>query len=700
MNGRAKPLIRLRPSIVSLYLLLAIPLLAATIWLSYATNDRIARETADKLIEKARFETFNNTLNLLDPVKSIVKVAASLGTAQPDFFRQDKSAVYLTEMLAQSPYINGVYVAFPDGSFRMSLVVDPAVRILERQPPGPARVAQRWLDRAGGRAAVDRYVFFDKRMNAVGRLEAPAAYDPRLRPWFKETVAAGRRLTISDPYIFATTGLAGVTIAMPFYGADGALAGVIAADITLEALSKFLASRPVSENSISLIVDRNDRIVAHPDPGQSVRREDGKLVQNSLSRLSSDLPALAVASRMDKSAERFTFVHGVSGQEYVAMFSHLPDTLGKSWWVMIIAPLDDFSRQWTDNNRRVLLFGSIAVILEVLLIGLLSKLISRPIEQLERQILRIENFEPREGVEIKSGIREIRSLVQAVKTLDSTIDAFAAFVPRQLVRKLLGSDQRLELGGRSRFLTIFFSDLESFSTLAENSPAQELLTRVSAYLEAVTHAVNAEAGTIDKFIGDGVMAFWGAPELLNDHAYRACVAAMRVLRGMQRLNEEWARQGLGPLHVRIGIHSDSVLVGNIGSSERMSYTVMGDGVNIASRLEGLNKEFGTRVCVSHAVFKEAGERLHLRPLDVVTVKGRRAGLEVYELVGIRGDAELDASPQALRLCELTRAAYAAYRDGDPAAASLYRVVLAEFPGDPVATAMLARCGARTEASGG
>ena len=132
------------------------------------------------------------------------------------------------------------------------------------------------------------------------------------------------------------------------------------------------------------------------------------------------------------------------------------------------------------------------------------------------------------------------------------------------------------------------------------------------------------------------MAFWGAPALLDDHAARACVAALRIQRGMEALNARWRAEGLKPLNVRIGIHSDAVLVGNIGSKERMSYTVMGDGVNVAARLEGINKEYGTRICISHSVFKEAGERLCVRPIDDVAVKGRRAKIPIYELMGAYG----------------------------------------------------------------
>jgi adenylate cyclase len=207
-------------------------------------------------------------------------------------------------------------------------------------------------------------------------------------------------------------------------------------------------------------------------------------------------------------------------------------------------------------------------------------------------------------------------------------------VPVDLVRGLLKSEQKLELGGHSRFLTIMFCDLEGFSTLSENSPSQTLLLRVSRYLEVATRSINEEMGTVDKFIGDGVMAFWGAPNTLEDHAFRACAAALKIQARMDLINQEWKDQGLPPLKVRIGIHSDVVLVGNIGSHERMSYTVMGDGVNVAARLEGVNKDLGTRICVSKAVVREAGERLNLRKLEDVTVKGRKSIVEVYELLGL------------------------------------------------------------------
>jgi adenylate cyclase len=273
----------------------------------------------------------------------------------------------------------------------------------------------------------------------------------------------------------------------------------------------------------------------------------------------------------------------------------------------------------------------------------MSVRIARPLEQLAREVNDIEQLKLRDDVSLeRSFFFEIDQLTTSIDRMRKAISAFSAFVPVDLVRGLLKSGQKLELGGRSRFLTIMFCDLESFSTLSENSPSQQLLLRVSKYLEISTRCINEEMGTVDKFIGDGVMAFWGAPNTLEDHAYKACAAALKIQEAMDDMNKEWESEGLPPLNVRIGIHSDIVLVGNIGSLERMSYTVMGDGVNVAARLEGINKELGTRICISKTVAREAGERLKLRALNEVTVKGRKSTVEVYELLGLEA-IEIDTS---------------------------------------------------------
>ena len=197
-------------------------------------------------------------------------------------------------------------------------------------------------------------------------------------------------------------------------------------------------------------------------------------------------------------------------------------------------------------------------------------------------------------------------------------------------------------------MTVLFSDVESFTAIAEQLSPQELSQQTSRYFENVTSAVAEEGGTIDKFIGDSVMAFWGAPVAIDDHVFRACVAALRGSRRMMKLNGQWASEGRRQMRVRFGVHCDTVVVGNVGSPERLSYTVMGDGVNLASRIEGLNKQFGTSICISENVNERVAGRVVTRALGRVPVKGRVTEIMVYELLGVTGssDPELRADRRA------------------------------------------------------
>jgi adenylate cyclase len=282
-------------------------------------------------------------------------------------------------------------------------------------------------------------------------------------------------------------------------------------------------------------------------------------------------------------------------------------------------------------------------------------------------------------------------LQQAANLMSNSLRSFAAFVPVGIVRQLITSGRPVTLSGESRFLTIFFSDLEDFSTVSERLSPEELMRQVSSYFEVVVGALTRESATIDKFIGDSVMAFWGAPTEVPDQVYRACVGALRAANRVSRLNHEWARDGRPQMRMRIGLHCADVVVGNVGSSERLSYTVMGDGVNVASRLEGVNKIFHTTICISESVYDAVADRIIARPIQFVSVKGRQSRVMVYELMGIRDtvDPELFADAAATRLCTMTTCALTALTAEHLTEAQVkYQELLAEYPSDPVARYMV------------
>ena len=690
MGTLLKHKFRLRPSILTLFLVLTVPVFFAIVAVNYLSNDAVARANALELVERFRRDAIGNIQDDFNPIKSLVRSAATLGSEQPDFFADDKSLKYFMSILEHSEKIVSVYVALEDGTFRQTRRVDPLVPVQGKLPPAGTRFAYRWV-LPSKNGAIDRFVFLDTDGKELGRSEQASTYDPRPRGWYRNTVAAGTT-SITEPDIFSALGLIGITVAAPFR-VGGKVHGVAAIDITLEDFSQYLSDRKISRGTVSYMLDHQGRVIANSDLSKTYTNVNGLLELQHVTSVESELPGVAFSKYPRGSEKPYFFVQ--DGREYLASLTTLPHEFGKRWQLFVIAPLDDFTRAFQVHNERMLAFGLGAVLLQVLIIYFLTGVVSAPLEKLSLKVNRIQDLGA-EGLPSRpSPIREISVLSRAIDTLDIAIKSFAAFVPLGLVRQLLDSDQKFELGGHSRFLTIFFSDLEDFSTLSEQIPSQELLTRVSAYIEVVTKAVNSEHGTIDKFLGDGVMAFWGAPALLEDHAWRSCVAALRVEHDMAELNARWEAQGLKRLRVRMGIHSDAVLVGNIGSRERMSYTVVGDGVNVAARLEGINKEFRTSICVSHSVFKEAGERLCVRPIDDVLVKGRRGKITIYELLGVYGAGpELEPSPQQIRLAALGRIAYEALvHDDRPGALDAYRQILAEFPGDTVATELMRRLAA-------
>lgn len=220
-------------------------------------------------------------------------------------------------------------------------------------------------------------------------------------------------------------------------------------------------------------------------------------------------------------------------------------------------------------------------------------------------------------------------------------NTFQKYLAPDVVKSLLKNPEAIALGGAEETLTVYFSDIAGFTGISESISAAELVAALNDYLTRCTTIIIDEHGTVDKYIGDAVMAFWGAPLPMTNHAEQACVAALRVQKMLAAWNEDRARLGLPALATRIGIHTGACVVGNMGSTQRMNYTVMGDTVNLASRLEGLNKFFGTQTIVSGDCVAGLRERFLCRHLAAVRVKGRGGAVEIYELRNEVGAATED-----------------------------------------------------------
>jgi len=208
---------------------------------------------------------------------------------------------------------------------------------------------------------------------------------------------------------------------------------------------------------------------------------------------------------------------------------------------------------------------------------------------------------------------------------------FQQYVPPRVVNELIANPHLLSLGGEERELTVLFSDVASFTSISEDLSPTDLVGLLNEYLTAMTEIVVEHDGIIDKYEGDALMAEFGAPIPYEDHAVKACLAAIHMQRKLAELRTKWEKEERPPLTARIGINTGIMLVGNMGSRHIMDYTVMGDNVNLASRLEGTNKVYGTKICVSESTHAAAIGEVITRELDLIRVKGKSRPVHIYEV---------------------------------------------------------------------
>jgi adenylate cyclase len=217
--------------------------------------------------------------------------------------------------------------------------------------------------------------------------------------------------------------------------------------------------------------------------------------------------------------------------------------------------------------------------------------------------------------------------------------AFSKYVPPGVVDELVADPSKLRLGGEKRTISMLFSDVQGFTSMSEVLAPETLLTVLNEYLDEMSDIVFNEGGTLDKYIGDAVMALYGAPTALPDHALHACRTALLMQRRLGELNARWRSEGRewGDLHIRIGVNTGSPVVGNIGGERRFDYTALGDSVNLAARLEPACKTYGVRIMIADETRRQAGDAIIVRELDFLAVYGKAEPVAVYELVGLKGD---------------------------------------------------------------
>jgi adenylate cyclase len=509
-------------------------------------------------------------------------------------------------------------------------------------------------------------------------------YDPRVRPWYKQASASESGQWV-EPFLFATTGVPGFMYVKAQRDASGNVLGVWAVEHEVSHLSQFLSKVEVGKRGQVYVVTNSGLVVGHP--GGLTTREDAE-----------GTPAVAVAQD-HADGMLATAWAGLAKTEdpahasfttgpYLVMAQQFPPETSIDWQVLVVVPEDDFFSDVRSQAIVTLVVGTIAAILAALLGALFASRVSGNLRRIAGQLDRIGQFDlDSSGPEVRdSVVREVNEMRDTADRMKNSLRSFGKFVPKDVVRELLLSGAEAELGGKRAELTVLFSDIVGFTTVAESLDPDTLVELLGEYLELMSNAIREQGGTVDKYIGDAIMAFWGAPRLMEDHALGACRAALEMQRKLDILNARWAERGTPEFATRIGINTGNVVVGNIGSPDRLNYTVMGDPVNLASRLEALAKLYGARILVGEETALLVADSMNLRKLDWVAVKGKEKAVAIYELL------ENDAGETTKRAHQDYADGLVAYLDRDfGKALEAFESCSQTLGGDAAAELMSARC---------
>jgi adenylate cyclase len=572
------------------------------------------------------------------------------GTVQPDDPLSVESALFAALLrrpdLAEATLTTGTLIGDEEGGAARLAEAGRGQISVARSPAGGIATRRVHQEEGGFVADVrDRAVGAGLLDAPLARAEGPPPEDPSRHLTFRTPASAPfrGRLLWSDLHRSALDAdlpeerrRVVVAVQKAIETREGTFAGVLRVSLTADRLDRLTAirigrARGPDPHRIFLC-DRDGRLIA---PG-------GRLEEtpNGLRVRADDVPAdiaralaqPALAEPASEEAPRLVRFAG-GGTNYLLALRLLPST--QDWVIGILVPEEYYLGDLAAMRRRLLAAALVLMTLIVAAGGAALRAVGRSLGQIVAEAGEVRSFHFA-AASRRSVFREVREVLESLERAKTALRALGKYVPVDLVRELYEDGREPRLGGELREVSVMFTDVKDFTAFAEALPPDELASVMGDYFEAMTRAVHGSRGIVDKYIGDAVMALWNAPTRAPDHPLLACRTALACLEAERGLQATPAWAGRPRIATRVGLHRDVVMVGHFGAPDRINYTAMGDGVNLASRLEGLNKHYGTSIIASEAVVEVARDAFSFRLLDRVAVKGKAKGVRIYELLGSKG----------------------------------------------------------------
>ncbi|OGT05922.1 MAG: hypothetical protein A2X78_03950 [Gammaproteobacteria bacterium GWE2_37_16] len=666
--------ISIRISILSLFAALLVAICAIILSINYYTSRNFLVKSAENLLQLANINIEQQIANFLQPAQERLSLGTNLiknKLINPESSPRQFSS-FLFQMLQTLPSVSAISWTRPDGDFYL----------LSKQTDGGFR---------NELVLKNQKQMFDQKLDTYGApvekpLKQTTSFEAHLRPWYTEAIAA-KKPVISDIYLFypfgETTPTLGITLAHPIFDNNNKFLGVLAADIQLRTLSIFIANLHVTPNTTFFIFDNKDNVLAAKMLASYTGTQLPKI--ENLNN-----PWIQASFQAYQKNKKSIFLYDFDGKTYLAFYDNKNPLRNYIWQVTvaIALPITDIIGPLIGK-----LFISIATALFVLLAGLIivwfiANAIAKPIIRLAKKARMIRRLELSFKIEIDSHIREIFDMEQSFNSMKQSIESFIRYVPVTLVKNLISSGDIAHVGGEYKTVTFLFSDITGFTSLSETMEPQKLMDYLSEYLGSMTKAIIEKNGTLDKYIGDAIMAFWNAPLSDKEHAMHACQTALQMFKNLKKLNQNWKEAGLPQINMRIGINTGKATIGNVGSDDRLSYTAIGDSVNLSNRIQDLNKIYGTQILISDTTYQLIKDYFEFRLIDNVTVRGKSQNGLVHELLAEKHQfgKKLPEYNSAFQL------AFDRYQQGDwKKALIMFKNLTQLYPEDHLLTIFMERC---------
>ncbi|MGI9356596.1 MAG: adenylate/guanylate cyclase domain-containing protein [Rhizobiaceae bacterium] len=598
-------------TIFTVCVVLALTMAASIIALMHSSQRESALIAATEVMDRSSQVLRLKVEALIKPAEALARRSKGQDELDhiPDADGHPADARFLS-LLHELPQLTSIYIGFDNGAFYMlgATHARSPKRLKSLSAPARAKFIEQIVYPSTGGPKVVRH-FLDENGKTLGsNPPRNTKYDPRTRPWYVDASKSGEVFQ-TEIYNFAGNGKPGITMSRRNNNS------VFGVDITLGEIEDFLNQEPQAASGIL-----------------SLFRLDGEVFAKTTTSADEEgaHQALIGRLRIDPAFRSGTFE--LAGEPWIAHVERAPIGTDTDEMLAIALPVAVIAKPINRASQNTMIIAVLVVLISLPIIWIVSRILSGPLIRLAAEAERMVQFDLEAEPHRDSVVDEIRTLQQAMSSMRSGLRIANLYVPKTLVRRLIEREEQPELGGDKKFITVLFMDMENFTAMSSKLPPEDVMSRMSEYFEIVTQLLLDHGATIDKYIGDAVMAFWNAPDDTQDHVALGCQAALSIVKAANKATQDWSEDEALPIRTRIGLHCGEATVGNVGSSDRMSYTALGSTVNLASRLETKNRDLKTDILVSKDVVDRVGQRFEFRDVEHLELKGIDGPTNVYELV--------------------------------------------------------------------